>query len=223
MDVNACRSEVRRKKWELPFLAEARELAALRRIMGLHLRQWGLPHLTDAARICVTEMVSNVIRHVGDMTPTTLAVSMNGTYLRIDVQDPDARALPTLLSAHADDEVGRGMALIDATADRWGVILRADSKVTWCELATGLTAPDGHVGDPGVTRAEALIGLYSSVRHRHRHRHAEPDASRLSVATAQESAIDVITDLLLWLRAHGCDPDEALDRAQLHFEEEAAC
>ncbi|MFK4596023.1 hypothetical protein [Streptomyces pristinaespiralis] len=37
----------------------------------------------------------------------------------------------------------------------------------------------------------------------------------MSVATAQESAIDVITDLLLWLRAHGFDPDEALDRAQL--------
>ncbi|MGN9794130.1 hypothetical protein ACTMTU_23935 [Streptomyces sp. OZ13] len=37
----------------------------------------------------------------------------------------------------------------------------------------------------------------------------------MSVARAQESAIDVITDLLLWLRAHGFDPDEALDRAQM--------
>lgn len=216
MDVNVCRSEVRRKAWELPFLAEARELSALRRIMGLHLRQWGLPHLTDVAGICVTELVSNVICHVGDLTPTTLVVSMNGTYLRIDVQDPDARALPTLLSAKADDEAGRGMALVEATADRWGVILRADSKVTWCELATGLTAPNGHISDPCVTRAEALIGLYTSVRHRP----AELERSRLSVATAQESAIDVITDLLLWLRAHGCDPDEALDRAQLRTEVE---
>jgi anti-sigma regulatory factor (Ser/Thr protein kinase) len=210
MDLNVCRSEVRRKAWELPFLAEAGELAALRRIMALHLRQWGLRHLTDAASTCVTELVTNVVRHVGELTPTTLTVSMNGTYLRLEVQDPDTRALPTLLSAQPEDEAGRGMALVDATADRWGVVLRADSKVTWCELATGLTAPNGHVYDPGVTRAEALIGLYGSVR-----RHpAGQGRTRLSVATAQESAIEVITDLLLWLRAHGCDPDEALDRAQ---------
>lgn len=209
MDLNACRSEVRRKAWELPFLAEPRELAALRRLIGLRLRQWGIPHVIDAAAICVTELVSNVIRHVGELTPTTLTVSMNGTFLRLDVQDPDARALPTLLAAGPDAEGGRGMALVDAAADRWGVILRADSKVTWCELATGLTAPDGHVPTPGVTRAEALIGLYGSVRHP-----TDPPRTRLSVAMAEESAIAVITDLLLWLRAHGCDPDEALDRAQ---------
>jgi anti-sigma regulatory factor (Ser/Thr protein kinase) len=211
MDLNACRSEVRRKSWELPFLAEARELAALRRIMALHLRQWGLPHLAEAASTCVTELVANVVRHVGALTPTTLTVSMNGTFLRLEVQDPDTRALPTLVSAHLEDEAGRGMALVDATADRWGVVLRADSKVTWCELATGLTAADGHVPDPGVTRAEALIGLYGYARQNPSGR----GHTRLSVATAQESAIDVITDLLLWLRAHGFDPDEALDRAQL--------
>ncbi|GGT15543.1 hypothetical protein GCM10010271_17920 [Streptomyces kurssanovii] len=215
VDLNACRSEVRRKTCELPFLAESREIAALRRVMALNLRQWGLRHLTDAASTCVTELVTNVIRHVGELAPTTLTVSMNGTYLRLEVQDPDTRALPTLLSAQPEDEAGRGMALVDAMADRWGVVLRADSKVTWCELATGLTAPNGHVNDPGVTRAEALIGLYTSVRHRP----AEPECSRLSVATAQESAIDVIADLLLWLRAHGCDPDEALDCAQVRVEQ----
>ncbi|MGW7286009.1 ATP-binding protein [Streptomyces sp. NPDC054847] len=208
--MNACRSEVLRKGWELPFLAEARELSALRRVLGLHLRQWGLPHLTDAAQICVTELVANVICHVGDLTPTTLTVSMNGTFLRLEVQDPDARSLPTLISAHVDDEARRGMALVDATADHWGVILRADSKITWCELSTGLTAPDGHVSDPGVTRAEILIGLYCTVHHP-----SGSGRSSLSVARAQESAIDVITDILLWLRAHGCDPDEALDRAQV--------
>lgn len=213
MDVNACRSEVRRQTWELPFLAEARELAALRRVMELHLRQWGLPHLTDAVRLCVTELVANVIRHVGDLTPTTLAVSMNGTFLRLEVRDPDTRVLPTLLSPRAEDEAGRGMALVDAVADRWGVILRPESKVTWCEMATGLTAPNGHLSDPGVTRAEALIGLYTSVRHP-----AMDDRSRLHIVTAEESAIDVITDLLLWLRAHGCDSDEALDQAQLRVE-----
>ncbi|WP_315986107.1 ATP-binding protein [Streptomyces sp. t39] len=179
----------------------------------MHLGLWGIPHLAEPAQTCVTELVSNVIRHVGELTPTTLTVSMNGTFLRLEVQDPDTRALPTLLAAGPDAEGGRGMALVDAAADRWGVILRADSKVTWCELATGLTAADGHVGHPGVTRAEALLGLYGSVRHP-----AGTPRTRLTVATAQESVIAVITDLLLWLRAHGCDVDEALDRAQGHLD-----
>ncbi|MER0425510.1 hypothetical protein AB0F05_21600 [Streptomyces microflavus] len=41
------------------------------------------------------------------------------------------------------------------------------------------------------------------------------------MAHAEESAIDVIVaDLLHWFRAHGCDPDSALDRAQMHLEAE---
>ncbi|MGW0824198.1 hypothetical protein [Streptomyces sp. NPDC002845] len=42
------------------------------------------------------------------------------------------------------------------------------------------------------------------------------------MAIVEEAAIDMIADLLHWLRAHGCDADEALDRAQIHFEAEIA-
>jgi len=204
-----------RKPWDLPFLAEPEEVAALRRVLRIHLGLWGLHELSDAAQLCLSELVSNVITHVGPGTPTTLAVSMNGTHLRIEVHDPDSRALPTLLSPDLDAEAGRGMALIDATADRWGVQLLTDRKVTWCELSTGLTAPNGHGGSPRVARAEEVFGLY---------RTAEPPrtagSSRLNLATAEEGAIDAIADLLHWLRAHGRDADEVLDQAQMHFEAE---
>jgi hypothetical protein len=42
--------------------------------------------------------------------------------------------------------------------------------------------------------------------------------STLSVAVAQEAVVNAIADLLHWLQAHGRDVDEALDRAQMHFE-----
>ncbi|MER7106357.1 ATP-binding protein [Streptomyces sp. NPDC000229] len=213
MDV--CRCGVSRKSWEIPFLAEAEEVSGLRNVIRTHLRLWGLSKQVDAAQLCVSELVANVITHVGAGTPTTLAVSMSGTHLRIEVHDPDTRALPTLIQAGPDAECGRGMGLVDAVADRWGVQLRADRKVTWCEIATGLTAPDGHSGGPRVTRAEAMLALYGAARLP---RAATP--SLLSVAVAEEAAIDVIADLLHWLQAHGCDPDEALDRAQTHFEAE---
>ncbi|WP_425247258.1 ATP-binding protein [Streptomyces sp. NEAU-NA10] len=205
-----------RKPWDLAFTAEPTEVAALRRVMRLHLGIWGLHQIADEAQLCVSELVSNVITHVGPGTPATLAVSMNGTYLRIEVHDPDTHALPTLVAVDAESEGGRGMALVDALADRWGVQLGADRKVTWCELATALTSPTGHIGSPGVMRAERLLGLYAATKPP-----SGTSSGSLSTALAEEAVIDAITDFLHWLRAHGCDVDEVLDRAQMHFEAEA--
>ncbi|WP_308432971.1 ATP-binding protein [Streptomyces chryseus] len=210
--------EVQRKAWELPFLVQAEEVAGLRNVMALHLRRWGLPELTDVAQLCVTELATNVLTHVGPGTPTTLAVSMAGTRLRIEIRDPDARALPTLLAATEGDESGRGMAIIDAITDRWGVILRADSKVTWCELPTSLTSKNGHSGGLRVTRAEQYLSLYGHTTS------PQPlgTSDRLHAAVTEGVVIDVITDLLHWLRAHGCDADRTLDRSQMRFEAEVA-
>ncbi|MGY0486317.1 ATP-binding protein [Streptomyces sp. WG-D5] len=135
-----------RKPWDMAFSADPEEVSGLRRVMRVHLQLWGLPGVIESAQLCVSELVSNVITHVGIGTPATLAVSMNGTYLRIEVHDPDTRVFPTLLAAGPDSESGRGMALVDAMTDRWGVQLRDDRKVTWCEWATDLMSPSGHTG-----------------------------------------------------------------------------
>lgn len=206
---------VQRKPFELPFLAEPREVAGLRRVMRLHLETWGLHEVVDTAKLCVSELVSNVIRHVGSGTPTRLMLSMRGTRLRIEVQDPDARALPTLLEPDWDAEGGRGVALLDSIADSWGVLLRENCKVTWCELTTSAGSPHGHVMNAGVVRADALLGLYGTVT-----RQQPAVAGRMRVAAAEEAAVDVIADLLLWLRAHGRDVDDALDRALMHCDAE---
>ncbi|WP_217238749.1 ATP-binding protein [Streptomyces sp. AC555_RSS877] len=213
-----CIAGISRKPWSLPFAAAPEEVAALRRIMRLHLGLWGLHHVVDTAQLCVSELVSNVINHVGAGTPTTLAVSMRGTRVRIEVHDPDTRALPTLVDGALEAESGRGMALVSAVTSRWGVQLQADQKVTWCELETGLRSADGHSGGLRVNRVEALLSLYGRERAQPRLQAVGP----LSVAVAEERAIDVIADVLHWLRAHGCDADEALDRAQTHFEAEAS-
>lgn len=202
-----------RKPWELSFLAEPHEVAGLRRVVRLHLKLWGLLRQIETAQLCVTELVTNVIRHVGVGTPTSLRLLMNGTYLRIEVSDPECRMLPTMSTAGPEAESGRGLALVDRITDRWGVLLGASRKVTWCEIATDLTAPNGHSGGMRVTRAEAMISLYGAV--------ASPravNASRLATAVAKDAAIDVIVDLLCWMGAHGYDVDDALDVAQVRFE-----
>ncbi|MCM2575855.1 ATP-binding protein [Streptomyces meridianus] len=130
--------EVTPSRWQLEFLAESAQLASLRQLVRKQLLTWGVPQLVEAAELCVSELVANVVTHVGPGTPATLALSLSGGRLRIDVHDPDARALPTLLMAGPEAEGGRGVRLVDAVAQCWGVILTGRGKVTWCEL--------GHAG-----------------------------------------------------------------------------
>ncbi|MEV7901906.1 ATP-binding protein [Streptomyces anulatus] len=199
----------------MPFLAEPAELAGLRNAVRLRLDLWGLGGVVPDAQLCASELAANVIKHVGCGTRARLAVSMSGSRLRVEVSDPDVRSVPVLVTGADGEEHGRGLVLVDALADRWGVVLRADSKATWCELTTGLRSSVDHVDGPQVARAEALLGLLGlSGRDEDVHR------GPLTVAHAEEAAIDVIADLLHWLRAHGCDPDGALDRAQADFEAE---
>lgn len=205
------------KLWDIAFTAEPAEVAALRRVMRTHLGVWGLDHLMDEAQLCVSELVANVITHVGPGTPVTLAVSLTGKHLRIEVHDPDTRALPVLTDAGLDSEGGRGMALVDALTDRWGVLLHPDRKVTWCELTANVTADDGQTAAPGVTRAEALLGYAAAVQPSPR-----AEANRLVSTVAEETAIAVITDILHWFQAHGRDTDDMLDRAQARFQAEQA-
>ncbi|MEO3978236.1 ATP-binding protein [Streptomyces sp. CAU 1734] len=216
MDV--CRSVLPRKAWELAFLAEPSEVAALRRLLRLNLMRWGLPVVVDAAQLCASELVANVIDHVGPGTPAILAVSLQETYLRLEVRDPDTRCLPALQTAQDSDEGGRGMALVDAiAAGRWGVSLHDGFKTTWCELTTGLTSPDGHVNSPGVARAEALLALYGAV-----HPVSAPPQEAVVALAIEESAVEVMSDLLQWLCTHSCNVGEVMDRAQVRCDAELA-
>ncbi|MFJ8711737.1 ATP-binding protein [Streptomyces violaceus] len=198
-------------------MAEPKEIAALRRITRLRLGLWGLHGVVDQAQLCVSELASNVVTHVGHGTPATLTLRINGSYLRIEVQDPATRALPVVVDIGDDSERGRGMALVGAVADRWGVQLEPDRKVTWCELKTGTISLDDSLGQVRVTRAEAVLGLYTMTALP-----SETRNSRLRQTLIEEAVVDAVTDFLYWLKAHGIDGDDVLGRAQTYFESQTA-
>ncbi|MER6566447.1 ATP-binding protein [Streptomyces sp. NPDC001093] len=88
-------------------------------------------------RLCATELLTNVIDHLGEGTPVTVRVigtPADHGRTRIEVTDPAPRTLPVLRSATQAEESGRGLALIDALADRWGVDQGPGRKTVWCEL-----------------------------------------------------------------------------------------
>ncbi|MFG3015546.1 ATP-binding protein [Streptomyces cinerochromogenes] len=97
-----------------------------------HLRDHGFD-----VRLCATELLTNVIDHLGEGTPVTVRVigtAASEGRTRIEVTDPEPRVSPVLMSATETEESGRGLALVDALAERWGVERGPDRKTVWCEL-----------------------------------------------------------------------------------------
>ncbi|MBJ6644946.1 ATP-binding protein [Streptomyces sp. BSE7-9] len=103
------------------------------------LRTWGLP--LDPARLVVAELANNAVTHgrVPGRNVRLLLYVVGGT-LRIEVTDTRGDRLPDLHAPDPDAETGRGLALVAALADRWGVIPGPPPRKTvWAELT--LPAP----------------------------------------------------------------------------------
>ncbi|MDK1343328.1 ATP-binding protein [Streptomyces sp. 378] len=122
---------MRRPEVTLELLATPAEVSGVRRALR--------PHGIDV-QLCASELVTNVIRHVGEGVPVTVRVwREEGGCVRLGVTDPDPRALPVLVGAvgaGGEAESGRGLALLDALAVRWGVQQEAGRKTVWCDLFT---------------------------------------------------------------------------------------
>lgn len=115
---------------QVDLLAVPKAVPELRHVVRGYLGD-GCPEV----QLCVSELLGNVIRHVGEGTPVRVRLSRVAQgRTRVEVTDPDPRALPVLLSTTGDDEYGRGLVLLDAVALRWGVEQGSASKTVWCEV-----------------------------------------------------------------------------------------
>ena len=87
--------------------------------------------LRDAATLCVTELVANVIRHTESET-CELSVDWSEGSLYLAVQD-DSRSPARRVCPGA--EAGRGMQIVDALSADWGVTEKeGNGKVVWVRL-----------------------------------------------------------------------------------------
>ncbi|WP_280695992.1 ATP-binding protein [Kitasatospora sp. GP82] len=109
-------------------------VSAVRHRLRAALSRWGVPELADTAELLTSELVTNALVHTGRGAVFD-AVLTAEQRLRIEVQDGTAR-LPGRRAPAEYATSGRGLLLVEALADDWGVQLRGDGKVTWFELAT---------------------------------------------------------------------------------------
>jgi anti-sigma regulatory factor (Ser/Thr protein kinase) len=89
--------------------------------------------LYDDMDLVFTELISNAVRHGGGLREAQLANT--GERLRLIAADNDPRS-PAIRTSRADQPNGRGMHLIDALADRWGIYRHHAEigKRVWADL-----------------------------------------------------------------------------------------
>jgi anti-sigma regulatory factor (Ser/Thr protein kinase) len=97
------------------------------------LRAWSAPHDWNDAALVVTELVANVIDHVEGEANLTLELTLADSWLRISVADGSS-IRPVAQELSHERPRGRGLLLVEAVTDRWGVEDHRGGKRIWFEL-----------------------------------------------------------------------------------------
>jgi anti-sigma regulatory factor (Ser/Thr protein kinase) len=116
---------------------------------------WGFtdPEWLDAAALVVSELVSNAVRHGGGCL--ALELSAHDDHVTVAAVDGSA-VVPRRRDAHGRPDIdgGRGLAIIEASVQRWGVQDHHGGKRVWV-----LLAPYPFQGQPGAPRRPGTYRL----------------------------------------------------------------
>jgi anti-sigma regulatory factor (Ser/Thr protein kinase) len=119
----------------LPVTGTREGAASARRQMMNEVRGWRCGFGNDelhSAEAVAGELLANAVQHTSG-GGTSVTARLEGGWLRVEVRDQSA-ALPHVRRARADAEDGRGLLIIAALADRYGVERNASGKSCWAEF-----------------------------------------------------------------------------------------
>lgn len=103
-----------------------------RRFVAAQVRTRGLPQYVEDAVLVVGEFLANARQHA--KPPVTLCVDSHADVLRVEVRDASL-LMPVRGTRSVSNMTGRGLALVEALATRWGVAPGpGDGKTVWAEI-----------------------------------------------------------------------------------------
>ena len=107
-------------------------VAAARHFIAARTAAWAFPEPVPGQLVLIgSELVTNAVLHA--RTELTLTLELREDRVRISVEDR-SQAPPTLRHYRPDALTGRGLGVVAALSDRWGVSTAPDGKVVWAEL-----------------------------------------------------------------------------------------
>ena len=108
------------------------------------LNEAGRADLLEPAQLLVSEVVTNALVHSG----TSIDVSMSADEQGVLVEVGDgSKHLPRLRSYAATASTGRGLSLLNQTADDWGVVPGIRGKTVWFVLSADNSAQSEPFGE----------------------------------------------------------------------------
>lgn len=127
--------------WQARVPHHARSAAAVRRWLagiaaGLH-----AAHLADLHAVA-TELICNAVRHATPLPDGDLSVhfQMNDGTVEFAVTDGGASTRPFVRALNTSASDGRGLLIVTALAEQWGVRDEDGGRTVWARL-TGTDAP----------------------------------------------------------------------------------
>lgn len=100
------------------------------------LAEWGCVDRCDDVRLCVSELATNALLHgVPPGREFCLTLVADGPLIRVEVRD-SGDGIPQTGRGEAEDCGGRGLRLVTALADDFGVTPRPPGKTVWTIFKT---------------------------------------------------------------------------------------
>lgn len=126
-----------------------RAARASRRWVGQTLARWRLTAVAATAEHLVSELVTNSLEHAENCDSVVVLLMYAAGVLRLEVRDHDPGNIPEIKTPDPTDSAGRGLVIVAALSDRWGVRMAGCGKSVWCELAASPPSARGELAHGG--------------------------------------------------------------------------
>jgi uncharacterized protein YjbJ (UPF0337 family)/anti-sigma regulatory factor (Ser/Thr protein kinase) len=118
------------------FDPEPRAPREARKFVTETLARWSCDRLAEAASLLTSELVTNAVLHAG--TPVELTLCRMGGGVRVEVADEAPQSVERARPVRQEEATtGRGLTMVEALAEHWGVTLARSGKSVWFELEEG--------------------------------------------------------------------------------------
>src|SRR3954452_16928384 len=144
---------------------DARAPGAARLLVGQVLGERVAAIVLERAKLVMSELVSNSVRHSGAAAGTGVVIGVRLTAggFWFEVVDSGRDGTVVRDAADPEGEGGFGLLIVDALSERWGIERRAQGGTrAWAQLSDGAAYAGRDVGEAGEAigpRAERVAGL----------------------------------------------------------------